>query len=97
MTTDFSDRGTSGANLNFQVTGNTDSALFSSVGVSGGTLTLTYAQNQWGSSSITVKATDLAGNSTSVTFDADVDWVDQSPAISNFQMTNPETWATTVC
>ena len=86
LSTDFSDGGTPSANLNYQVVGNTNPTLFSSVGISGSTLTLAYAPNQSGSSGITVKVTDLAGNCTSVTFDVDVDGVDQAPVITTFQV-----------
>jgi hypothetical protein len=90
LTNDFTDGGTSEANLNFQVVGNDNVSLFSSVGVSSGTLTLNYAPNQSGSANITVKATDLAGNSTTVTFNVDVDGLDQPPVISNFQVVSED-------
>ncbi len=88
LASDFTDGGTPSGSLAFQVVGNSNPSLFSSVGVSGGTLTLAYAPNQSGNASITVKVTDLAGNSTTATFTDTVDWVDQAPVISNFQMTN---------
>ncbi|MEZ6056154.1 MAG: DUF2341 domain-containing protein [Planctomycetaceae bacterium] len=80
----FADLEDSDSQLTLTVVGNTNTALFSSVTPSNstGTLTLNYAPNQFGTSDITIRATDTGGLFVETTFQVTVNAVNDAPTIS---------------
>ena len=70
----FSDLETSDALLVYSVSGNTNSALFTSVTISLGTLTLDYNAVAFGSSVITVRATDEGSSFVETSFTVTVNY-----------------------
>ncbi len=70
--------------LNYAVTANTNPALFSAVVIDSvaGILTLGYAPDAFGSSTITVRATDSGGLSTETTFMVTVNAVNDAPSLA---------------
>ncbi|MCA9174643.1 MAG: DUF4347 domain-containing protein, partial [Planctomycetales bacterium] len=82
----FADAEDAAANLVYSVTNNTNGSVASATIASGtGQLTLTPAPNAFGSTSVTVRATDLNGAFVETTFQVDVTAVNDAPsgAISN--------------
>ncbi len=69
------------SNLIYTLTVNTNPSLFNSTDIDGGagTLTLNYADNQNGTSNITVRATDTAGLFIDTTFAVTVNLVNDAP------------------
>lgn len=66
LTSSFDDEEDGADGLTYSVQSNSTPALFSSVVVSGGSLTLTYASGQTGSSDLTIRATDSGSPGLSV-------------------------------
>ena len=69
---DDPDIATNGDTLAYTVVSNSNPALFNSVTVAGSTLTLDYANNQFGSSTIVIEARDTAGLTVTDTFTVSV-------------------------
>jgi len=61
LTDYFADIENGAAGLVYAVVGNTNPSLFSSISVSGGVLSLTYAPNANGNATLTIRATDAGG------------------------------------
>jgi len=66
LTSSFDDEEDGAGGLSYSVLSNSNPALFSSVAVSGGALTLTYAVGQTGFSDLTIRATDSGSPAGSV-------------------------------
>ncbi|MEZ5549817.1 MAG: PilC/PilY family type IV pilus protein [Pseudomonadales bacterium] len=66
------DIATNGDVLSYTLTANSDPSLFSNVDLTGNTLTLTYAGNMFGSSTLSVQARDLAGATVTDTFTVNI-------------------------
>jgi hypothetical protein len=77
----FSDEETSDANLVYTITGNTNSALVST-SIDSGILTLTQTANAFGSSLITVRATDELGGYTEKSFTLSVAAINDTPTVT---------------
>ena len=67
--------------LSYSVTGNTNASLVST-GISGNTLTLTYANGTSGSANLTITATDTTGLTVSAPLAVSVQWVNQAPSFT---------------
>jgi ELWxxDGT repeat protein len=74
------DIATNGDQLSLTLAGNTNPSLVT-VGLQGGVMTLAFAANQNGSSSITLRATDVAGEYVEDTFVITVDPVNDPPVV----------------
>jgi VCBS repeat-containing protein len=79
----FADVDDGAGNLTFTVIQNTDPGLFNSATVDGamGTLTLAYARDAYGSTDITIRATDTSGEWVETTFTVNVNPVNDAPMI----------------
>jgi hypothetical protein len=78
--------------LTFSISGNTDPSLFNSNAIDpvAGTLTFDFAQDQFGTSDITVRATDTNNDYVETTFTVTVNPVNDSPILANNVMTISE-------
>ncbi len=87
----FADVENSDAQLTYSLTGNTNTALFSSTAIDGqaGTLTLAYVANAFGEADITVRATDTGGLYRETILHVTVNAVNDQPlttGIANFSV-----------
>lgn len=81
----FDDAEDGASNLSYSIVGNSDPSLFSSVSIdANGQLTLAYAANAWGWSTLTVRATDSGGLSIETELGVGVDAVNDAPIVSGF-------------
>ncbi|QDT46119.1 hypothetical protein Pan258_01360 [Symmachiella dynata] len=80
----FNDNESADADLTYTITGNTNAALFSGLLINGvaGTLTLQFDENAFGSSVITVRATDSDGLYVETTFTVNVAAENDDPTTS---------------
>ncbi|HEY5315136.1 MAG TPA: ELWxxDGT repeat protein, partial [Pirellulales bacterium] len=81
----FSDPVDASPSLNYTIVGDTNSSLFAANPIDPvtGTLTLDYQANRFGTASITVQATDSAGQSVQTTFTVVVDNENHAPVLNN--------------
>jgi hypothetical protein len=77
----FADREDQDAQLTYSIVSNTNNTLVTqtNIDVQTGKLQLHYGQNQFGTSQITVRATDSSGASVDTSFDVNVAFVNQLP------------------
>ncbi len=88
----FGDLEDADADLTFTVSENTNPGLFASLVIDpmAGTLTLDYAANANGASSLTIQATDTGGQSITQTFDVTVNAVNDAPVATPAVNDTPE-------
>ncbi|QDT51611.1 Calx-beta domain protein [Symmachiella dynata] len=88
----FEDLEDADSELDFEITANSNASLFASVMIdpTTGQLTLDYAPNANGSSTITVQATDTGGLSVSQTFNVDVAAVNDDPVATGTTLETDE-------
>jgi hypothetical protein len=93
LVNNFNDEEDGAAGLTYSITGNTNPGLFTSASINNGNanhpLTLDYAPNASGSSTITIRATDTTGFTVDATFTVNVAAVNDAPtlnAISNLSI-----------
>ncbi len=86
---DFQDEGTPDQNLQFEWVDQDGDDLFSSVDISNGTLTLSYAPDAFGQSDITIRVTNAEGVSTEQNYSITVNPVNDAPTttgLSNIEV-----------
>ncbi|WP_197532596.1 LamG-like jellyroll fold domain-containing protein [Symmachiella macrocystis] len=85
----FSDVEDADSNLTFSIQGNSDASLFDSVTLDdSGNLTLNYAANAFGSSEITIRATDAGGKFIESTFTVNVAAANDAPVTTGLDVVN---------
>jgi len=83
----FADGFTPDSSLQYQVVSNTNSGLFDSVSISGGTLTIDYKSTGYGTADITIRASDQAGNYKDAVQQVVVVHFNPAPTIDEFELT----------